>query len=160
MNAIDLLKAQHRQVERLFGETEGADGDDKRRCFLDLADSLAIHTTIEEQHFYPAVRARRTQEILLESVEEHIAIKRTLSDLLRTEISDESFGPKMRVLEEQVSQHFGEEEGDLFPKVEQIFTDDQLERLAQEMSATAAELADEEPASTLPEEIAEPPSLH
>jgi hemerythrin superfamily protein len=157
MNAIELLRAQHRQVERLFGQMEEAREDDKRRLFLDLADSLAIHTAIEERHFYPAVRARQTEELVSESMRDHQVIKRKLVDLLRTDVSDETFAPKIASLEEEVTQHVTEEEGELFPRVEALMDADQLEGLAQEMIATAAELAEEEPRAPMPEPA---PTMH
>ena len=72
MNAIDLLKLQHREVEKLFSALEKAkDAREKQKLFGELADSLAGHATIEEHQFYPAVRvrAKRTEDILLESLE-------------------------------------------------------------------------------------------
>jgi len=153
MNAIELLKAQHRQVERLFEEMQAARGDDKRRLFLDLADSLAIHTVIEERHFYPAVRARQTEELVTESVRDHQVIKRRLVDLLRTDVSDDAFASKVAALEEDITAHVAEEEGELFPRVEELLDADQLEELAQTMSVTAAELVEEEPPAGIPEEI-------
>jgi hemerythrin superfamily protein len=160
MNAIEMLETQHRQVEKLFEAIKEAKGEAKRRLFIEVADALAVHAAIEERHFYPAVKAKRTQDILLESLEEHLTIKRTLADLLRTDLEDQTFDAKMKVLEEEVTHHVGEEEGDLFPKVRRILDDDQLEGIAQEMTATAAELADEEPRNQVPNETDHAPSLH
>jgi hemerythrin superfamily protein len=160
MDAIDMLEAQHREVEETFSKIEEAEGEQKRKLFIQLADSLAIHATIEERHFYPAVKAKRTEEILLESLEEHLAVKRLLSDLLRTDIEDETFDAKLSVLKEQVEHHVGEEEGDLFPKVRKIMDDDQLEAIGQEMTATAAELAEGEPRNDVPSQTEHAPSLH
>src|SRR5438309_872588 len=98
MNAIEMLEAQHRQVEQLFSRIENAQGEEKWRLFLEVADALAIHATIEERHFYPAVKEKRTEDILLEALEEHLTVKRTLADLLRTEIGDETFDAKLKVL--------------------------------------------------------------
>ncbi|HEY2730727.1 MAG TPA: hemerythrin domain-containing protein [Polyangia bacterium] len=141
MNAIKLLESQHREVEKLFAKIKSADDvDEKETLFTTLADSLAVHATIEEHHFYPAVKANRTQDILLESLEEHVAIKRVLSDLLDTEVEDETFDAKIKVLEETVAHHVEEEEGDLFPKVKKLFDAKRLEAIGQEMSAEQAEL--------------------
>src|SRR6185436_1742807 len=70
MDAIEMLEEQHRDVEDLFEELESADAADKQDLFDELADQLAVHTLIEEMHFYPAVRAKRTSDILDESLEE------------------------------------------------------------------------------------------
>jgi hemerythrin superfamily protein len=143
MNAIELLESQHREVEDLFSQIEGTrDSDEKDRLFIELADRLAIHTSIEEHNFYPAVKAQQTEEILLESLEEHLGVKRVLSDLLDTETDDETFGAKLKVLKDLVSHHVEEEEGTLFPKVAKLLDGDELEALGQTMSAEQAELED------------------
>jgi len=128
MNAIDLLKSQHRAVEDLFSKLEKAKGAKaKKPIFEKLADNLAGHAPIEEHQFYPAVKAKRTEDILLESLEEHLGIKRVLADLLEIEPDDETFDAKIKVLKEQVEHHVEEEEGDLFPKVKKLLDEDELE---------------------------------
>jgi hemerythrin superfamily protein len=140
MNAIDLLKKQHREVERLFarfddlGETTIRT---KQDVFEEIADALAMHATIEETHFYPAVKAKRTEDILLESLEEHLGIKRVIADLLRIDSSDETFDAKVKVLKEQVEHHVEEEESDLFPKAKKILDDAELIALGEKMLASA-----------------------
>jgi hemerythrin superfamily protein len=146
MNAIDLLESQHREIDQLFSRIEKAkDSRVKRRAFEELADQLAAHAAIEEHQFYPAVKARRTEDILLESLEEHLGIKRVLADLLETRPADATFDAKLKVLKEQVQHHVGEEEGDLFPKVKKILDDEQLEALGQEMTAEQSALASDHP---------------
>src|SRR5205085_623906 len=104
MNAIELLEGQHRQVEDLFEQMKEAEtAREKERLFTDIADKLAVHATIEERHFYPAVKAKETEAILRESVEEHLTVKRTLADLLDMDAGDESFDAKIKILEEEVS---------------------------------------------------------
>jgi len=75
MNAIEMLKNQHRQVEELFEQFEDAESPEARRdIFNEIADALAVHATIEEKHFYPTVKQAQTEAILVESVEEHLEI--------------------------------------------------------------------------------------
>jgi hemerythrin superfamily protein len=154
MDAIELLESQHREVEKLFAKIEKAKSEDvKAQLFEEIADKLAVHATIEEHHFYPAVKAKRTEDILLESLEEHLGIKRVLADLLETEASDETFDAKITVLKEQVSHHVEEEESELFPKVKKLLGSEQLEAIGQEMSAEQAELEDSgEPRLAIPGE--------
>jgi hemerythrin superfamily protein len=141
MNAIDLLKSQHREVEKLFSQAEKSkDASKKEQLFIKIADSLAVHATIEEHQFYPTVKAKRTEDILLEALEEHLGIKRVLTDLLDTEVEDETFDAKLKVLKEQVEHHVGEEESDLFPKVAKLFDKDELEALGQSMREEQAQL--------------------
>src|SRR5262249_41854495 len=143
MNAIDFLKAQHRMVEDLFARIDKAKTEDeKETLFTELADSLAVHTSIEEHHFYPGVKSRATEELLLESVEEHLAAKRVLSDLLDLPVDDETFDAKLKVLNDLVSHHVEEEEGTLFPKVARSVDKSDLEEIAQAMLAEQAELED------------------
>jgi hemerythrin superfamily protein len=144
MNAIELLLSQHREVDELFSKIESTkSADRKSELFDDIADKLAIHAAIEEHHFYPAVRAARTEDILLESLEEHLAIKRVLADLLDVSVDDETFDAKIKVLKEQVEHHVEEEESDLFPKVKKLFDKDELEAIGQAMSAEQAELEEQ-----------------
>lgn len=161
MNAIDLLKSQHREVSKLFSKIEKAsDSSDKTELFDEIADKLAIHAAIEEHHFYPAVKAKRTEDILLESLEEHLGIKRVIADLLKTDADDETFDAKVKVLKEQVEHHVEEEETDLFPKVKRLFDSEQLEAIGQEMSAEQAELEEKGDArESVPAETDHPASL-
>src|SRR5690349_5783627 len=74
MDAIDLLKEQHREVESLFKQIEStADTEEKVELVQDLANSFAAHATIEERIFYPAAYRESTKEVLDEAVEEHLS---------------------------------------------------------------------------------------
>ena len=143
MNAIDLLKQQHREVEKLFKKIEKAGPDEKEQLFDELADSLAVHAAIEEQHFYPATKDARTEELLQEAVEEHLSVKRIIADLLEMEPDDAQFDPKITVLQEQVEHHVEEEEGELFPKVQKLHSKGELEDLGVLMEQTAEELKEQ-----------------
>ncbi len=135
MNAVDLLVTDHRRMEKLLKELVEATGDEKGRLFEEVADTLAVHVTIEEKLFYPAVKAGRTEDILLESLEEHLSIKRVLADLVALSPSDETFDPKLHVLKEQVVHHHKEEEGELFPKVRKLLDHERLSELGDRMEA-------------------------
>ena len=140
INAVDLLEGQHREMEALFEELEKASGASKQKLFNEIADKLAVHATIEERDFYPAVKAKRTEDILLESLEEHLGIKRVLADLLAIDVDDETFDAKAKVLKEQVEHHVEEEEDNLFPKVKKLLDQETLIAIAQQMTATQEEL--------------------
>jgi hemerythrin superfamily protein len=145
MDAIEMLEEQHRDVEDLFEELEIAGAADKQDLFDELADQLAVHALIEEMHFYPEVRARRTEDILLESLEEHLIIKRLLSELLRLDPRNEVFDAKLAVLKEQVEHHVTEEEDVLFPKVRKVLDRKELVALAEVMSVSQENLLDAGP---------------
>jgi hemerythrin superfamily protein len=141
MNAVELLKAQHREVEDLFEKFEKAGkAVAKRQIAEEICDKLTVHAAIEERHFYPAVKAKQTEDLLLEALEEHLAAKRVMADLLDLKPSDETFEPKVKVLKEQIEHHVEEEEEELFPKVEKLLSREELVALAQEMTATQTEL--------------------
>jgi hemerythrin superfamily protein len=140
VNAIELLKKQHREVEKLFEKIEKAESDEKEELFDEVADSLAVHSAIEEQHFYPATKDARTEELLQEAVEEHLAVKRIIADLLEMEPDDPQFDAKIKVLKENVEHHVEEEESELFPKVQKVHSKDEMEDLGVLMEQTANEL--------------------
>ena len=104
MNAIKMLKKQHREVEALFKELEKAkSAGPRRKVFEKVADALAVHATIEERDFYPAVNKKQTQSMVLEAVEEHLVVKRVaIADLLDMDASDPIFMAKVSVLKEEV----------------------------------------------------------
>jgi hemerythrin superfamily protein len=157
--AIDLLKDQHREVEQLFSAFDKASSpDDKEELFETIADKLAIHARIEEQYFYPAVTAKKTEDMVLEAFVEHTSIKRLLADLLEGDAEDPKFEAQMKVLKEQVEHHVEEEEEQLFPAAKKLLTRDELVALAQEMTALQTELEESEPRYGIPEELAGQPT--
>lgn len=122
MDAITLLKADHKSVERLFKQFEkaGPTAEQTRRKIADaIIRELSVHAAIEEQYFYPAVRelVPDEEDLALESIEEHHIVKWVLSELDGLDPGDERFRPKMTVLIEMVRHHVDEEESDLFPAV-------------------------------------------
>ena len=141
LDAIDLLRAQHRAIDRLFREIQSATGTSKATSLRELADLLAVHATIEEWIFYPGVRSAETEELLAESTEEHLAMKRTLADMLDENVEGETFDAKLCVLQEQVHHHaIEEEEAKLFPKVRAATDDDYRAAMAGAMIALMVEL--------------------
>lgn len=141
MNAIVMLELQHREVEDLFEEMASAESPDERfTVFTQLADALAIHAAIEEKHFYPAVNKRPTMDILLDSVEEHLEIKRLIADLLTTDPRDENFDAKLVVLQGDVEHHVREEENELFPRVKRLFDERTLNAVGASMAETQLEM--------------------
>ncbi|HEY2029081.1 MAG TPA: hemerythrin domain-containing protein [Myxococcales bacterium] len=157
MNAIKFLMEQHREVEQLFEKLEQGEGD-KQQLFDDLADALAVHTAIEEKLFYPATKSARTEDLLLEAVEEHLGAKRLLADMLDADVDDQAFDAKVKVLKEQVEHHVKEEEVELFPKVSELFSEAKLEELGLRLAEMAADVKEgvAEPREMVPEETDAP----
>ena len=132
LNAIDLLDADHREVEALFKRFEktGPRAHRTRRQIVDeLVVLLSQHAGIEETVFYPAVRERLTQRAaaaVLEGLEEHHVVKVILSELETMDPEDQRFEPRVTVLIENVRHHVEEERTELFPKVRRAFSADEL----------------------------------
>lgn len=155
VDVLELLTSQHSEVDALFEQLEQRKGD-VRAAFTELADKLAAHATVEERIFYPAVMAKDTSDMLHESVEEHLAIKRVLADLLTMDLSSDEFSAKLSVLKEEVSHHAHEEEEDkLFPKIRASLDADQLAALGNEVLALFEQLMPKHPAQNVPSETAE-----
>ena len=158
MDAIELLKQQHREVEELFEKFEKA-ADGKGEVLMDLfariADNLAAHATIEEKLFYPSVYVGPTADKLQEAVEEHLAARRVIADLLDMEPSDAQFKAKMNVLKELVEHHVEEEEKDLFKKVKKLITKEELAVIGEQMEVMFSELIQSQPRMQVPAETDE-----
>ena len=159
MNALDLLKKQHREVERLFKRAKTANGKAKEDVFIQIADMLAVHASIEEKIFYPAVMSDETEDDLQEAVQEHLQVKRLLADMLDMEVDDERFDAKLKVLEEEVSHHVSEEEDELFKTVAKEFEKEALMKLGEEMNVLAQMLKDADAREEIPNETDEAPRL-
>ena len=142
MDAIDFLRRQHHEMERSLDQLlEMSDAAGIKAGFARIADQLTMHIESEEQVFYPAVKAERTEDILLESLEEHLSLKRLLADLMELDPSEKTFEPKFKVLKEQTEHHHKEEEEHLFPKVMKILDGPRRAALGERMEALQKELA-------------------
>lgn len=140
MDAITLLKQDHKTVEGLFKKFEKT-GAKAAVAQKDLAKKiiteLSIHAAIEEQVFYPFVREQLpdANETVLEALEEHHVAKWLLSELDGMSTDHERFHAKMMVLIESVRHHVQEEEGELFPEVRQAFGRKALAEVGEKMEA-------------------------
>jgi hemerythrin superfamily protein len=139
--ALAILRAQHRNFDELFARIDGQrDLRRKMRLFERLAAQLTMHATIEERHFYPAVRAAPTEALVKESLHEHRALHRLITDLLHS-TGHEAFDEKLHQLKAHVQHHARhDEEGRLFPLVYALLSRDQREAIGQQMVATMVEL--------------------
>jgi hemerythrin superfamily protein len=140
-DAISMLKDDHKAVEQLFKRFEkaGERAHVEKRDIVDcIIESLSMHAAIEEQVFYPVVRATvpDTEGTVLESLEEHHIVKWVLSELDSGSPEDERFDAKVTVLIENVRHHIEEEEQELFPKVRQELGRNSLSDLGEAMAAS------------------------
>jgi hypothetical protein len=144
MDALTLLQRDHDHVKHLLEElastTERAEKT-RTEGFQTLADDLAVHETIEEEIFYPALKEHaETRSIVLEAYEEHDVVDSILGELRGTDVSDETWAAKFTVMKENLEHHIEEEEGDMFKKARQIFDEDELVELGERMGARKDEL--------------------
>jgi hemerythrin superfamily protein len=147
VDAIVLLKNDHKTVEKLFKEYEKLSKDenarptDKKSIVDEVVRELTTHAYIEESLFYPTAREAvpETGEHVLESVEEHHVVVWMLSELMNLDPADERYDAKMTVLMENVRHHVEEEEQEWFPEVRKGLGRKRLQELGEAMEAAKAD---------------------
>jgi hypothetical protein len=122
-----MLKEDHTKVEGLFARFEKTRGDaQKEKLAGTICEELKIHTTIEEELFYPAAREALKQadmELLEEAQVEHDSAKVLIEQIEAGSPSDENYDALVKVLGEYVKHHVKEEQNEMFPKVRQTDLD-------------------------------------
>jgi hemerythrin superfamily protein len=139
-SAVALLTQDHRDVEALFKKFEGLGKrahKSREATVGKIIEALSKHAVIEEQVFYPQVRARMTEtnDDVLEALEEHHVVKWTLSELEKMSSEDERYEAKVTVLMESVRHHVKEEEKGLFPRVRKAMSRTDLEEMGEQLLA-------------------------
>jgi len=109
-DAIALLKADHRKVEDLFEKFEKAGDGAKQKLALEICNELKIHTIIEEEVFYPALKGKIEEDTWTEAYVEHDGAKVLVNDIMAASPEDEFFDAKVHVLSEDIKHHVHEEE--------------------------------------------------
>ena len=133
-----MLKADHAQVKALFKKFESASDrmtKAKQQMVEEVLAALEVHAQIEEEIFYPAVKAQGDKEgkkLIAESIEEHQVVKTLMEDMRDLDPGDEQYEAKFAVLMESVRHHMAEEEGEMFPMAEEELADG-MEALLDEM---------------------------
>jgi hemerythrin superfamily protein len=143
-DAIAMLTAEHREVKAMFEQYEGL-GEramaSKKKIADQICNALTLHAAIEEEIFYPALRAasKEAADLLDEALVEHAGAKDLVAQLQEMDPEDELYDAKVKVLGEQIDHHVGEEEGEMFPKAKKAGLD--LVALGNEMAMRKDELA-------------------
>ena len=153
MDALTLLKQDHQKVKKLMGELEKTTErgvKTREELFTKLVNELTVHEKIEEKIFYPRVKEQATtkkvEEMIAESYEEHHFVDTVKAELQDTPFEAEEWAAKFKVMKENVEHHaFEEEEEKLFPKVQKIFSKDELEEMGTEMEELKQELLEGSP---------------
>ena len=142
MDAISLLKQDHREVSALFKKFESSKTG-KAAIAAEVCKLLTVHAQVEEELFYPAARDaleadEEGEDLLNEAEVEHASAKELIAQIEDSEEGDDLFEAKVKVLGEYIEHHVKEEENELFPKVSK--TDLDLEELGQELQDRKTEL--------------------
>ena len=135
-NVIDVLTEDHREVEQMFAELEtlrGATGESEQTRRQELVDrvihELARHAVAEEALVYPAVKDRVSEEEAERAKEEHAEAERTLKRLDDTDPDAPEFDEVLVTLMAEIRDHVAEEEGEMFPHMRQVFSEQELVEL-------------------------------
>jgi hemerythrin superfamily protein len=146
-DAISLLKADHREVERLFAEFESARSTDRQQKIAErICEALRVHTTIEEEIFYPAfLEATDDTDLHHEAEIEHAGAKNLMEEIEATGSRDDHFKARVTVLREMIRHHVKEEEqrGGMFSEAQK--SDMDLQQLGRELRDRKLELMGEAP---------------
>jgi len=141
-DAIALLKADHRQVETWFEQFEKARNDERKLALATkICDALVVHTTVEEEIFYPAfIEATGDKDLHHEAEIEHDAAKKLIAEIEASGPDDDYYDSRVKVLSEMIKHHVKEEEqpGGMFAEARKSEMD--LVMLGEEMAARKGEL--------------------
>lgn len=142
MDAITLLKNDHREVKALFAEVKAL-GEKahvaREKLFAKIDAALSLHAEIEEKIFYPAFKERTKpatdeRSEILEATEEHAVAKTLIGELRSLDCKDETYAAKLTVLMENVEHHVKEEEGTMFKMARELFDAPELTELGARLS--------------------------
>jgi hypothetical protein len=153
IDAISLLKEDHRKVEELFESFEKArDSDRKEKLVRKICTELMIHATIEEEIFYPACAGQiEDEDVLDEAYVEHDGAKVLIAEISKGSPDDDFYDAKVKVLQEEIEHHVEEEEKrleGLFAQARKAELD--MDALGQDLAARKAQLTDEFRATGIP----------
>ncbi len=143
VDAITLLTEDHDNVKAMFEQYEGLGeraNATKKKLATQICQELTKHTAIEEEIFYPAVRAATKDEDMMdEAVVEHASAKDLIAQILEMDATEDLFDAKVKVLQEMIEHHVEEEENEMFKKARGAKLD--LEELGQQMAERKNEIA-------------------
>ncbi len=143
MDAIALLKADHDKVKQLLSDLETTTErgiKTRTELFATIKGELTVHEIIEEEIFYPELKAHpKAKDIVLEGYEEHHVVDLLMSELEAMDVDDEQWGPKALVMKENIEHHIEEEEGEMFKTARSVFDAQELTDLGERMAARKAQ---------------------
>jgi hemerythrin superfamily protein len=146
MDALGLLTADHNRVRGLFTRFQAAEESGDTTLMTQLAQQivteLQVHTQIEEELFYPAVRGKSDEldDVIAEGVEEHHVAKTLIGEIEALSAQDEAWRAKMKVLIESVEHHASEEEDEMFTQIRKSVDAATLQALGEQLEQLKASL--------------------
>ena len=139
MDALRLLTDDHDKMRKLLDELETTTErgvKTREELFSKIKGELTIHEIIEEEIFYPELKAHpNAKDIVLEGYEEHHVVDTLMKELEELDVTDASWGAKAVVMKENIEHHIEEEEGEMFTKARQAFDREELVDLGERMAA-------------------------
>lgn len=145
-NAIDMLLEDHKKVQKMFKDFEKLDREDTEACqelVSTACIALKVHSMLEKELFYPAVRDQvdkeEDEDMLNEAEVEHQTVDQLIETIEGMDAGDAMYAAHFTVLSEYVKHHVQEEEKEMFPRVKKLKSLD-LEALGEEMKARKQEL--------------------
>ena len=139
MNALTMLMDDHDRMKKLLNELESTTERGvkiRAELFSTIKGELTIHEIIEEEIFYPELKAHpKAKDIVLEGYEEHHVVDTLMKELEECPVEDESWGAKAKVMKENVEHHMQEEEGEMFKQARAVFDQAELRDLGERMEA-------------------------
>ena len=146
-DAISMLKKDHQTVRQLLARLEKTtERSDRQREELlnQIENEVKVHTTIEEEIFYPAykdaVRSKSDKELYFEAIEEHHVVDLVMPEIKSTDPRAEEFAAKAKVLKDLIEHHAEEEEKEMFPKARKAMNAVELRELGQELQQRKRQL--------------------
>ncbi|MEA2460943.1 MAG: hypothetical protein QOH90_1120 [Actinomycetota bacterium] len=137
MNAITLLKDDHKKMKKLLNEVDDTTEravKTREELFGKIKKELTVHEIIEEEIFYPALKEHpKAKDIVLEGYEEHHVVDTIMGEISGLSYDDEKWTAKFSVMKENIEHHIEEEEGEMFETANKVFEDDELQELGRRM---------------------------
>jgi hemerythrin superfamily protein len=139
-DAVAMLKADHKKVSALFDQFEKTRAASKKKELVaQICQELTVHTQLEEEIFYPAVKAAmRDKELVPEANVEHATVKDLIAQVKDVTPGGEDYDAKVKVMSEYVKHHVKEEQNEMFPKALKTRLD--MSALGEQMAARKADL--------------------
>jgi hemerythrin-like domain-containing protein len=138
-NPMFIIKEDHEKVKSLFASYDRLEDeveDDKKDLADQILKELTIHSRMEEKYFYPKLKEKIDADHPMpvdEAVAEHHAAKVLMLELKVMPVNSETYDAKMGVLEDNIMAHIEEEETELLPQAEEVFSTEELEEIGMEM---------------------------